>query len=371
MPRLKIAIMGIRGIPANYGGFETFAQELGTRLVKRNHDVTVYGRSNFIRYSKKYYKGIRIKILPTISHKYLDTVIHTFLCICHAIYVRYDIILICNAANSIFAWIPRIFGIKVAVNVDGIERLRKKWNWLGKLWYLMGENFSVIFSNIIIADAKVIQDYYRERYHKDSVLIPYGAYTEEVKTHSTLDRIGVKPHEYLLYVSRLEPENNAHIVIKAFEKVKTDKNLVIVGDAPYAKEYIDTLKTTKDPRIIFTGYIFGLGYKELQSHAFCYIHATEVGGTHPALIEAMGFSNCVIANGTIENKEVLGDAGLIYHKNNMEHLRSNIQFVIDNPQKIVMYGKKARKRVEKKYSWELVTNMYEALFIKLRRYTQS
>ncbi len=236
---------------------------------------------------------------------------------------------------------------------------------LGKLWYLFGEIFSVMFPNKIVSDAKVIYDYYKKRYHKDSVLIPYGAYTEKVSSRDSLLKYGVKPNDYILYVSRLEPENNAHIVIKAFEQVKTTKKLVIVGDAPYAKEYIGSLKKTKDPRIIFTGFVFGQGYREFQSHAYGYIQATEVGGTHPALIEAMGFGNCVIANGTPENIEVLGNTGLIYKKNNVEDLKKKMQFIIDNPQLISELGSNAQQKIEREYSWDSIANKYERLFKRL------
>ncbi len=362
---IKIAIMGIRGIPACYGGFETLAEELSIRLVNKGHNVTVYGRSNIIDYKDKYYRGVRIVILPTISHKYLDTVVHTFLCVMHSLFHRYDIILICNAANSIFSLIPRIFGRKVIVNVDGLERKRKKWNFLGKIWYLFGELFSVLFPNKIVTDAKVIQEYYKKRYHKNSVFIPYGAYVAKVPTIETLKKFNIEPDEYFLYVSRLEPENNAHIVIKAFEQVKTDKKLVIVGDAPYAKKYIESLKKTSDPRVIFAGYVYGDGYKELQSNAYCYIHATEVGGTHPALIEAMGFGNCVIVNGTPENIEVTGDCGIIYEKNSIYDLCEKLNYVNSNSAIVKEYGMRAIKRVKKNYSWDYICGAYEKLFFKL------
>ena len=362
---MKIAIMGIRGIPAKYGGFETLAEQLAPRLVERGYQVTVYGRSNIIDYNKKSYKGVRLVILPTISYKYLDTPVHTFLSVMHSLFHRHDVILICNAANSIFSFIPRLAGQKVVVNVDGIERRRKKWNWLGKLWYLLGEFFSTFFPNKIISDAKVIQNYYWNRYHKKSTFISYGANAEKVNTTNVLDKFGIKPNEYILYVSRLEPENNAHVVIKAFEKVRTSFRLVIVGDAPYSSEYIKKLKTTEDLRIIFTGFVFGAGYKELQSSAYCYIHDAEVGGTPPALIEAMGFGNCVIVNGTPENIEVVGKAGIIYKKNNGEDLREKIQYVIRNPEVIRIYGEKARERIKANYSWHAVTDKYVCLFLKL------
>ena len=245
-------------------------------------------------------------VLPTISHKYLDTIVHTFISLVHALFRDFQIILLCNAANSPFSFIPRMGRKKVIINVDGIERKRAKWNALGRLWYRIGEICATVFPDVTLSDARVIQDYYKETYGKETVFIPYGATAEKASSTDVLEKFGVKPGNYILYVSRLEPENNCHLVIKAFEQVETDMNLVIVGDAPYSQAYIEGLKATKDPRIIFTGYVFGAGYQEFQSHAYCYIHATSVGGTHPALIEAMGFGNCVIANGTPENREVVG-----------------------------------------------------------------
>ncbi len=359
---LRIAIMGFRGIPASYGGFETFVEELAPRLVRKGHRVTVYGRSNIIHYKEKYYKGVRIVLLPTISHKYFDTVFHTGLCIAHSLFRGYDIILILNAANSIFAFLPRLSGKKVVVNVDGIERKRKKWSFIGRLWYFFGEIFSVIFPNRIISDARTIQDYYRTRYHKRSMFIPYGAYIRKRESTEVLDRYRIKPEDYFLYVSRLEPENNAHVVIDAFKGVVTDKKLLIVGGAPYAEKYIESLKKTSDERVVFTGFVFGQGYEELQSHAFCYIHATEVGGTHPALIEAMGFRNCIVANGTSENREVLGKNGLIYEINNVPDLRKKMQYVIDNPRIVDEFGMRAQQRIKDKYSWDSIVDEYERLF---------
>src|SRR6202007_1861139 len=136
---------------------------------------------------------------------------------------------------------------------------------------------ATLIPNVIVADANVIRDYYAREYARASVMIAYGAHCERTETTAVLDRLGVHPREYFLYVSRLEPENNAHIVIEAFEKIRTDKKLVIVGDAPYARTYIEQLKSTRDVRIRFAGSIYGVGYRELQTHAYTYIQATEVG----------------------------------------------------------------------------------------------
>ncbi|MCG3161814.1 MAG: hypothetical protein JMDDDDMK_03028 [Acidobacteria bacterium] len=360
---MKIAILGTRGIPANYGGFETFAEQLGTRLAARGHEVTVYGRKHYSTTSAPTYNGVNLIILPTIRHKYFDTVIHTFLSVMHAAPRRYDIILICNAANSIFAFIPRLFGTPTLVNVDGLERKRKKWNWIGQTYYLISEWLSTFLPTAIVTDAQVIQDYYATRYKKESEMIAYGAEVARRAAPEKLLRFGLKPNQYVLYVSRLEPENNAHLVIEAYQKVKTDLPLVIVGGAPYAEEYIARLKSTKDPRVKFLGFVFGEDYRALQQNAYCYVHATEVGGTHPALIEAMGAGNCALTLNTPENLEVIGDAGIIYKS--AHDLAAHLQHVINDPPIIGEYRRRAMSRVIQFYNWEQITDQYEELLARL------
>ena len=360
---MKIAILGTRGIPANYGGFETFAEQLGTRLAARGHEITVYGRKHYSTINTPTYNGVNLVILPTIRHKYFDTVIHTFLSVMHAATRRFDIILICNAANSIFAFIPRLFGTPTLVNVDGLERKRKKWNWIGQTYYLISEWLSTFLPSAIVTDAQVIQDYYATRYKKESEMIAYGAEVARHAAPEKLLRFGLKPNQYVLYVSRLEPENNAHLVIEAYGRVKTDLPLVIVGGAPYAEEYIARLKSTKDPRVKFLGFVFGEDYRALQQNAYCYVHATEVGGTHPALIEAMGAGNCALTLNTPENLEVIGDAGMIYKS--VDDLAAYLQHVINDPTVIGEYRRRAMTRVIQFYNWEQITDQYEELLARL------
>ena len=361
---MKIAILGTRGIPANYGGFETFAEELSSRLARRGHRVAVYGRTNNIRYHDPYYKGVRIVLLPTIPHKYFDTVAHTFLSIGHVLWQEAEVVLICNAANSVFSFVPRLVGKKTVVNVDGLERKRQKWNLLGKTYYLLSEWLSTFLPNAIVTDAQAIQRYYWKRYGKRSCFIPYGAEDTRLESRAWLDRLGLEPEGYFLYVSRLEPENNALLVVRAFAKVATGKKLVVVGDAPYARDYIRELKATSDPRILFPGAIYGQGYRELQSHSFCYIHATEVGGTHPALIEAMGCGRCVLYLDTVENREVAGEAAIPFQKS-AEDLAARIAAVLASPRQRNDYQKRALERVRERYRWEDVTTAYERLFQEL------
>jgi glycosyltransferase involved in cell wall biosynthesis len=267
----------------------------------------------------------------------------------------------------VLSFIPRLTGKKVVVNVDGIERHRPKWNKLGKMWYRFGEIFSCVFPNEIVTDAKMIEKYYQETYNKKSHMIAYGYNSEEAKTTKALEQYNLAPREYILLVSRFEPENNIHRAIQAFKGVKTDKKLVLVGDAPYATEYKANLYALakEDTRIIFTGYVFGQSYRELQSNSYCYIHGGEVGGTPPALVEAMGYGNCIIANGTPENSEVIADSGLIYKKNDIKDFEDKLQYIINNPDIAKVYREKSRARAEKYYSWDNITDQYEQLFDSL------
>jgi glycosyltransferase involved in cell wall biosynthesis len=360
---MKIAILGTRGIPANYGGFETFAEQLGTRLAARGHQVTVYGRKHYSTIPEKFYRGVELITLPTIRHKYFDTVVHTFLSVLHASPRKYDIILICNAANSIFSFIPRLLGTPTLVNVDGLERKRKKWNWVGRTYYLISEWLSTFLPTAIVTDAQVIQDYYATRYKKESAMIAYGAEVARRAAPEMLECFGLQPNNYVLYVSRLEPENNAHLVIEAFEKVSTEMPLVIVGGAPYAEEYIAELKSTRDPRVKFPGFVFGQDYRALQQNAYCYVHATEVGGTHPALIEAMGAGNCALTLNTPENREAINGAGIVY--DSVADLTAKLQQVIDHPEMIGEYRRRAMARVLELYNWEQITDQYEELLSHL------
>jgi glycosyltransferase involved in cell wall biosynthesis len=353
---LRIALVGTRGIPANYGGFETFAEELSVRLVERGHEVTVYCRE---RYPEARHRGVRVQYLPTIRHKYFDTLAHTFVSTLHLIGHRADAALYCNGANAIFTPLPRLFGMPVALNVDGLERKRKKWNRLAKSWYLVSEWLATFCPTVVVTDALTIQQYYAERYGKRSTFIPYGAEIGAVSGSATVERLGLERRKYFLYVSRLEPENHALEVRQAFERVATPLLLALIGDAPYAAEYIAQVRDTRDPRVVMPGAIYGEGYRELGSHCFAYVHATEVGGTHPALIEAMGRGALVLYRDTPENAEVTGDAGIPFDFAGLPRVMERVIAMPELEREALR--RKAMARARERYSWDAVTDAYERL----------
>lgn len=367
---MRIAIMGTRGVPAMYGGFETMAWELSYRLIEYGHEVTVYCRGGRTDESRKMPPGVIRRFLPFFPGKYLETVSHTTLSVLDSLVHPYDAVFVANAANAILTGVPRLRGAKVVLNVDGIERQRAKWGLAGRLWYTIGERMALVFPNAIVADAAVIQDYYRRRYRRRSELIAYGATVLPREPRPNFARWGLGgliADHYFLYVSRLEPENQALMVIDAYKQVAGDHPLLIVGDAPYASEYKARLRRAAegDPRVRLVGAIYGEGYADLQRAALAYIQATSVGGTHPALIEAMAAGNLVLAFATPENLEVTSGTALTF--GNADELATHLSRISQDPtsEEFQRLREAALKRAVRCYSWDAVTRQYNDLFSTL------
>ncbi len=365
---MKIALLGTRGIPASYSGFETCVEQLGQRLVERGHQVTVYCRSHHIKYADPYYKGIRLIRHSTIANKYLDTMVHSFISSLHALVQRYDAALYFIAGNSPVTWIPRLVGTKTILNVDGLDWKREKWPALAKKYIQFAEFLATKLPTTYITDSRIVQGYYQDRFGSKPAYIPYGSEVDILPAGETLARFGLEPQRYVLFVGRLVPENCAHHLVEAFHSLDTTLKCVIVGDAAYADEYIASLKASakNDPRIIFTGYVFGKGYQELGSNAYVFVETSGVGGTHPALVEAMAFGNCIVTHNTPENLETIGEAGFAYDgKQGAESLRLVLAELLKDPQRVDHYRQEAQRRAHAVYSWEKVTDAYERLCYRL------
>jgi glycosyltransferase involved in cell wall biosynthesis len=367
---VKIALLGTRGIPASYSGFETCVEQLGQRLVERGHSVTVYCRSHHIDYPEPVYKGMRLVKLPTIRNKYLDTLVHSLICSLHALPRRYDIGLYFIAGNSPVTWIPRLVGTRTILNVDGLDWKREKWPAVAKKYIQFAERLATFLPNRYLTDSHVVQTYYRDRFGSTPAYIPYGSDVEPLPAGETLAEFGLEPRRYVLFVGRLVPENCAHHLVAAFRQLDTDLKCVIVGDAPYAEEYNAELRRLAgdDPRIVFTGYQFGRAYQELGANAYLFAGTSGVGGTHPAFIEAMAFGNCIVVHNTPENEETIGAAGLTYDgKAGADGLRPVLARLLGDPALVADYRARAQAHAQATYSWESVTDAYERLFYAVRR----
>lgn len=372
---MRIAIVGIRGIPGRYGGFETFVEQLGPALVKAGHSVEVFNRPQY-RWEQPTYRGVTIRTVATVQNKFLDTLVHTLLSLVIITFRRElpEVVLICNVGNSPLAWLPRVRRIPVVLNVDGLEWQRRKWPAIAK-WYLLAcERLAPWTANALVTDAHVIRRYYLSRYHVTTEMIPYGAHVETTvgpNDEKFLASMGLRPKKYFLYVSRLEPENNADMVVDAFQRagegLLDDLRLAVVGDAPYASRYKARLQRliNGSPRIVQPGGIYGEGYQILQRNALAYVHATSVGGTHPALVEGMAHGAVVLVYETVENIEVAGDCALVFR--DAASLADAMIRIGKTPTLFDGYRKRAIEHVTATYSWGRIAQQYESLFLSLTR----
>jgi len=364
---MKIAMLGIRGIPNCYSGFEVCAEEVASRLSKKGHSVTVYCRRHYFNLKSKTYKDIKLIVIPTIKNKYLDTFIHTCLSTFHLLFTNVEIVQYFGVGNSIFTFLPRIFGKKTFINVDGLDWTRKKWSYPAKLYLRFSAFLATFLPTGFITDSKKIVGYYVDCFGKEPVFISYGmpVYTTPSYDDSkeTLDKFGIQKNKYILFVGRLVPENNIDTLISAYNQIKTDIKLVIAGDAAYENEYITSLKHSAKPNIVFTGFLSDEAYVNISYNAYIFVEPTEASGTHPAILDAMGFGSCVLVNNTSTNLETIGTAGLIYKGLEKDvDLKKKMEFLINNPEIITTYKIKAIEHVKKYYSWDKVAEEYEFLY---------
>ncbi len=364
---MKIAFLGSRGIPARYSGFETFYEALATRLADRGHSVTVYNRAHFIPEVKRQYKNVEIVRLPCIPTKHLETLTHTFLSTLHALFQRYDIVYYCIVGNAPLVWLPRVMGASTLLNVDGADWAREKWSGFATWYQKWCERVATFTPSVVVADAHVIQERYLKEYRKQSVYVPYGADLQRDEGTEHVTALGLVPDNYVLYVGRFVPENAIDLLIRAFKRVATDKKLAIIGDAPYSAEYKEQLHAIADDRVVFTGYQFGDVYRQLSSHAYLYVQPSGIEGTRPALLDQLGFGNCVLVRDGKANLQVVADAGASFDGSNAENdLTAVLQRLVNHPDERLDLQGKARDRIRNYYNWETVTSFHEDLFQRLQ-----
>ena len=361
----RLAILGIRGIPARYGGFETFAEEISVRLVKRGGDVTVFCDTTDA--GKSEYKGVKLRYVRSFKLGPLTTIIHDLRCILDALN-GYDIIYMLGYGAGPFFWIPRLFKRPIWVNMDGLEWKRSKWPWYGRLYLKISEWFAVKFASLLIADAEGIKDYLTSKYGKaiNCHTIPYGAEVVVIPPDSHLIKnFELEPFEYYLVVCRLEPENHVKEIIEGFQASDTNKKLIIVGDHRTNTAYSKEILKTDDSRIRFIGTIFDKELlKAVRYYSFAYFHGHCVGGTNPSLLEALSCGNIVVAHDNVFNREVAGEVGLYFRSS--DEIPTLVEAVesMDESEKSDL-SIKAREQIRNNYAWEIVVDMYQKI-LKIR-----
>lgn len=362
----SVAFLGSRGVPARYSGFEVVVEELGKRLAARGHEVTVYNRLPHFGPPQPVWEGMRIIGLPTIPTKSLDTIVHTTLSMIDAVWRRYDIIYLCGVGNAILGRIARAAGMKVIINVDGADFSRKKWRGFARSWLQSSEKWATKSADCIIADNATIVDRYEREYGMRPEHLSYGlTVRDEPVQCGELARWGLKPDGYFLYVSRLTPENEAELLLKAYRETPDPLPLVLVGGDPYEHAYRRKLDALATDRVIFTGLRFADAYIELSQNARAFIMPATIEATRLVLLDQLGMGKAIIYHDCPATREVLGDAGIPFGpKDPVRSLAAKLSWAKDHPEECAEAGQRARQRAEH-FRWENVLDRYERIFRKI------
>jgi len=359
---MKIAMLGTKGIPATWGGIERHVEEIATRLVAMGHDVTVYCRPYYTTTDKQYYKGVRLKKLPTIPSKNFDAIVHTFLATMHLLLEDYDIVHYHAIGPSTLAILARMAGKNTVVTVHGLDWQREKWGKKAKLFLKFGERASVLFPYSTITVSKFLKAYLEEKYGRQVTYIP-SAVTEPVpRAPDKMREFGLGERDYILFVARLVPEKGCHYLLDAYKRLNPRLKLVVAGGSSHSDEYVAELHTHTSDKIIFTGYVYGEMLRELYSNAYCYVHPSTIEGLPVTLLEALAYGNCVIASDIPANKEVVEDAGIIFESQNVDELCDALTTAIENPVLARQLGDRAKARGVAEYNYDSVTEKTERLY---------
>jgi glycosyltransferase involved in cell wall biosynthesis len=363
---VKVTLMGTRGVPALYGGFETAVEEIGKRLASRGYDVTVYCRNPGQKLRE--YEGMTLVNAPAIRHRITETLSHTTISTAHAIAKDHpDVVLLLNAGNAPLLKPLKAARIPTAIHLDGLESKREKWRGAGAKYYRWAEQAAVRWGQEVIADAQAIADYVKATYGRECVVIPYGADVIDPGS-DLLGALGVESRGYHLVVARFEPENHVLEAVQAYRQSHDARQLLVVGSAPYSQEYVDSVKAAAkaDPRIRFLGGVYDQALLD-QLYANCrtYIHGHSVGGTNPSLLRAMGAGAPVLGYDVEFNREVTD--GQAFFWSDAPSLTARFDAVADgsHDHDLEQFREAGRKRITAVYQWDAVTDQYEVLIQRL------
>lgn len=360
-------MVGTRGIPAAYSGFETAVENLARRFSDRGHEVTVYCRPHMTERRRRH-AGARLVHLPTVRSKHLDTLAHTALSTVHlAVRGRPDIALYFIAGNAPVVPLARLAGVPAILQIDGLDSERAKWSGPARTYLRAAERIAPSTATLAVTDSEAVADAYERRHGRRPLAIPYGAEVPDPGDAGWCRRLGVEPGRYVLFVGRLVPENNAHLLVEAHRRLGTDWPLVVVGDAPYAEGYIRRLHGAAGTDVRFPGYVFGDGYRELLHRCGVMCVPTEVGGTHPVLVEAMAAGAAVIVSDHAPCRETAGEAAEAFAlRDGADGLAEALGALIADRVRREELGRRAAERAGARYSWDACAEGYLRLIAAVR-----
>ena len=361
---LKIAIIGSRGYPYVYSGYETLVKELSERLVKKGYEIIVYCHASLFKERPAELNGIKLVYTPSIETKFLSQFINSFFSFIHVCFTDVDIVLTLNVANGPFGIFTKIFNKKTCINVDGLEWLRPKWKGLGSLYFKISAKLATCFYDEIITDSFEMYKIYKKTYNKNSHIIAYGSTMIDTNSTSILKKYNLNKSEYYLIVGRLVPDNNSKLILDGFKTSQSKKKIVIVGDVPYNDNYAKTIKSLSSNKIILTGYVKSqLELSSLFINCYAYIHGHEYGGTNPTMINALDLNCQILALNTPFNKEMLQNRKKMLFEKNKISINECIDNFEHNYNTLILEN--SDYKLPKKYNWDIICNNYINLFSNL------
>jgi glycosyltransferase involved in cell wall biosynthesis len=368
---IRVAEAGIRGVPANYGGSETAVEEIGRRLAANGVEIVVYCRTHMNTTPERSYLGMERVVLPSIPTFNLDTVSHSFLVSLHVLVRRTaDVVHFHGMGNALFLPLFRLSHKKVVITIDGPDWERPKWGPVAKRVLRFSARIAVKLADHLIIDNRPSVDYFRREFgvaEGDYTYIGYGADFDPPGGDEHLGELGLTRRGYLLFVGALVPDKGPDLLVDAYKKVGGEMPLVVVGDSPFAPEYGQRLReaAAEDPRIKMVGYVYGEAYKQLVANAYAYVHPARKEGTSPALLQAMGYANCIVTNSLPEALLVTGDAALTFGRDDASDLARVLTRVIDDPGLTEEYRQRAVARVRSEYNWDDVAAAHRSVYERL------
>ena len=362
--RLRIAFIGGRGVVSKYSGIESYYEEVGKRLAGLGHEVTVYCRTYFTP-PRKQHNGMQVVRLPTIRSKHLETLLHTFLSTLHVLTQPCDVVHYHALGPALFSFIPRLFGKKTVVTVQGLDWQRKKWGKIASSVLRLGEQAAVKFPTQTMVVSKTLREYYKATYGAETLYVPNGGILRTRREPQKLLEWGLEPERYILFLGRFSPEKGCHVLVEAFEQIETDVKLVMAGASSYCDEYSLRLRSHASEKIVMLNWVSGNVLDELLTNAMVFVLPSDLEGLSLALLDAMGAGLCVLSSDVAENREAIEDTGFTFRCGDSADLAERLRFLIANPAVRQAAGDAARRRIHEQYQWSTIASEIEKAYFQM------
>ena len=374
--KLSIAMIGHKRIPSREGGVEIVVEELSVRLAALGHSVDAYnryghhvsGRKYDDEYGwkgRKFYKGVRVYIVPTFQRSSLNAIVYSFFATIRALFGRYDVIHYHAEGPCAMLWIPKLFRRKIVVTVHGLDWQRAKWGNLASYVIKFGEKMAAKYADEVIVLSENVRQYFADTYHRTVTYIPNGITRPAQRDVQMIrEKYGLEKDGYFLSLGRIVPEKGVHYLIEAFAGLDTDKKLVIAGGNSQAVGYMEQIHrmAAQDKRVIMTDFVQGQILEELYSNAYGFVLPSDVEGMALTLLEAMSYGDCCLVSDICENTEVVEDKALVFHKGDVKDLRDKLEYMLNNPETVREYGRQSADFICGKYNWDQVVEETLAVY---------